>query len=150
MRPAKRGAMKQKRIWLVLLTAVLVFLVGTAIQHFAPRPVHPHPHESRWWLAYYGCWLLFAGLATRAAVRAGADLFAGRSGHESYGAYWPPLRLDASSYTSLALFHPQLRSLIHAALFICSQTFHSYMLGSTVGIRVDLYRPCRRRLVMCP
>jgi hypothetical protein len=52
--------MKQKRIWVVLVTAVFVFLVGFAIQHFAPRPIHPH-HESAWWLAYYGCWLVFAG-----------------------------------------------------------------------------------------
>jgi hypothetical protein len=57
---SERGAMKQKRIWVVLVTAVVVFLVGFAIQHYVPPPTHPH-HESRWWLAYYGCWLVFAG-----------------------------------------------------------------------------------------
>ena len=51
--------MKQLRVWQLILAAVLVPLMIVGILHFAPRPIHPHPHhESAWWLAYCGCWLL--------------------------------------------------------------------------------------------
>lgn len=54
--------MKQVKAWHLILAAVLVPLMVVGILHFVPRPIHPHPHhESRWWLAYYGCWLVFAG-----------------------------------------------------------------------------------------
>lgn len=54
--------MKKRNLWQLLLAVVLVSLVVAVTLYFVPRPIHPHPHhESGWWLAYYGCWLLFAG-----------------------------------------------------------------------------------------
>jgi hypothetical protein len=52
--------MKKRKLWVLLVTALAVFLLAAVVLHFTAVPAVRH-HASPGWLIYYAAWLVFAG-----------------------------------------------------------------------------------------
>jgi hypothetical protein len=63
--------MKKRKLWVLLLVALAVFLVSAVVLHFTEAPTVRH-HPNPWWLIYYASWLVFAGwLLTQPTIPSG-------------------------------------------------------------------------------